>query len=110
MSNVLEALGGWNAVLLLAFASYRLARMLVSEDGPFDMFDHIRRVANRVYLGSLLSCIYCTSVWTAAILLVVWVSGIPGQVVVLILAVAGVACIPIKFEQVITQIGEGDDE
>jgi hypothetical protein len=108
MSNVLDAIGGWQVVFLLAFAAYRLARMFVSEDGPFDVFDRIRAASATLRLDTLLSCIYCTSVWTAAILLVVWISGTPGQVFVVILAIAGVACLPIKFEQTMEDMNDGE--
>jgi hypothetical protein len=99
MNNVLDAAGGWGAIFLLAFAAYRLARMLVSEGGPFDIFDRIRAVANHIGAGSLLDCIFCTSVWTSMLMLVLWISGAVGQVIVIILAISGVACLPIKFEQ-----------
>lgn len=50
-------------LFIYALATWRLAVMLVDEDGPFDVFDHVRRIANRIGLGQLFSCIWCMSVW-----------------------------------------------
>lgn len=68
--------------VLLALATWRTATMLVKEDGPWLMFEHLRL---RVGLqppqhpamtretdppgqmpGSILNCVWCTSMWVAA--------------------------------------------
>lgn len=40
--------------------------MLTQEEGPWDMFVALRRVATGTMLGRALDCFYCTSVWIAA--------------------------------------------
>lgn len=57
------------AVLLLSLATWRLAYMLVHEDGPGEIFDRLRRIANRIpVIDDLFACIYCMSVWIALLL------------------------------------------
>ena len=77
--------------LILSLASWRLAYMLVEEAGPFEVFSRLRYwagvrsvvsrdndgqpVTSKVALNSLaegLTCVWCMSVWTAALLLVPW--------------------------------------
>ena len=62
--------------ILAAFAGWRLALLLVSEQGPWDVFERLRtRVgippqgqAGEIPsnpLAGVLSCVWCCSVWTA---------------------------------------------
>jgi hypothetical protein len=39
---------------------------LNAEDGPADVLFRLRRLAGEGFLGSLLDCFYCLSIWTAA--------------------------------------------
>lgn len=66
-------------LLIVALAAYRLAHLLTIEDGPWDVFEKLRRMAglpapgNPVnveqlsVLGGVLNCFWCCSFWTAAI-------------------------------------------
>lgn len=56
----------WANRLVTALAVWRLSNMLVNEDGPGDVFDGLRRIANRGPLAGLFSCVYCMSVWISA--------------------------------------------
>lgn len=56
-------------LLVLILAAWRTAHLLVSEDAPFRL---MARVRARTTLGGLLTCIKCASVWTAALMLVLW--------------------------------------
>lgn len=58
-------------LFIIAAASWRLAYMLVNEAGPFQMFARLRRWST---FGGLLECIYCTSVWTAAIVWLIYLT------------------------------------
>ena len=51
-------------LLVIALSAWRLAFMLVKEEGPFHIFERARA---RFALGGLLTCVYCASVWTAAL-------------------------------------------
>jgi hypothetical protein len=51
---------------LLAFlAVWRLTHLLSKEDGPWDMILKLRRWLGGGFLGRLLSCFYCLSIWIA---------------------------------------------
>lgn len=53
------------AVLLEILAVWRVTHLLVAEDGPWNLFAHLRRAAAAVGLGVLADCFYCASVWIA---------------------------------------------
>lgn len=58
-------------VALYGLAVWRLASLLVREDGPADLFLRVRNVAGVNRTGEItglaagLSCVWCTSVWVA---------------------------------------------
>ncbi len=53
------------AVLLAVLAVWRVTHLLVAEDGPWNLFAHLRRAAAAVGLRRLADCFYCASVWIA---------------------------------------------
>lgn len=68
-------------LLRLALATWRVASMLVQEDGPGDVFAILREhagvrrdVTGKPYstnvIGSALTCLWCTSVWAALFIVV----------------------------------------
>jgi hypothetical protein len=80
-----------NEIALLALAAWRLAHLLVHELGPFDIFDHLRRLAN-VWdeTGKLFACVWCMSLWTSALMLLAWQFQ-AGRVIVTVLALSALA-------------------
>lgn len=71
--------------IMLALATWRISYMLVSEDGPSDVFVKLRTLK----LGGLLDCIYCTSVWVGFVVVFLWIIG--GELVLLPFALSGLA-------------------
>lgn len=67
-------------VSVYAAAAWRLAYMLTNETGPFMLFTKLRTATGIKHdefgypiafpVGNVLSCLYCTSVWMALLLLV----------------------------------------
>jgi len=75
-------------ILLIGLAAWRLAHMLVKEDGPFEMFSKLRKLVGieqivvrdgdkvdvaltaKNTLAEGLLCVWCVSVWTATLLYV----------------------------------------
>ena len=53
------------AVLLSVLAVWRVTHLLVAEDGPWNVFIHLRRAAAVLRLERLTDCFYCASVWIA---------------------------------------------
>lgn len=62
---------------VIALAAWRVASLLVTEDGPLEVFAGIRALAGIPrpgdmsvrevpVLAGILSCVWCCSVWTAA--------------------------------------------
>lgn len=51
-------------LLILGLAAWRLAHLITSESGPFNLAGRFR---SRFPLGGLTTCLKCASVWTAAI-------------------------------------------
>ena len=51
---------------VFALAVWRVTHLLWEEDGPADMFVRLRRLAGSSFLGRLLDCFYCLSLWVAA--------------------------------------------
>lgn len=65
--------------LVLGLATWRLTSLLVKEDGPWDLFARLRSSAGvkfdahsepyaETFFGSLLMCVWCTSVWVGGFL------------------------------------------
>lgn len=71
-------------VLILGAASWRLAFMVVREDGPAHVFARIRQ---RSTLAGLLDCVFCMSVWAAVALWLLWLT--PARPLVYIMAISG---------------------
>jgi hypothetical protein len=45
---------------------WRVTHLLQAEDGPFDLIFKIRKSVGNGFLGSLMDCFYCLSLWVAA--------------------------------------------
>lgn len=45
---------------------WRITHFLTAEDGPWDLVIRLRRWAGEGFLGKLLDCFYCLSVWVSA--------------------------------------------
>jgi hypothetical protein len=52
-------------LLLGVLCTWRLTHLLQAEDGPWDMSVRLRRAAGDGFLGHLLDCFYCLSLWIA---------------------------------------------
>lgn len=67
-------------VLLTGIGGWRLASLLVREEGPWNLFLKLRdragvpRGAGEIkgFVATLLSCIWCASIWTTAALWALW--------------------------------------
>ena len=51
-------------LLIIALAAWRLARFVTKDSGPWRVMERVRA---RTTLGGMLDCIYCASVWAAAL-------------------------------------------
>jgi hypothetical protein len=46
-------------------ATWRLTHLVVAEDGPWDLVARLRRIAGSGFLGRMMDCFYCLSMWVA---------------------------------------------
>lgn len=77
-------------LLILALATWRLAYFIARDHAPFGVMTWLRkRYAPDADKPSILNCIYCSSIWAALVVLVLWFT--PFQPVVWLLAVSGAA-------------------
>jgi Protein of unknown function (DUF1360) len=51
---------------LATLATWRLTHLLAEEDGPADAVVRLRARAGESWVGGLMDCFYCLSVWVAA--------------------------------------------
>ncbi|GIO25931.1 DUF1360 domain-containing protein [Ornithinibacillus bavariensis] len=104
-------INGWFDFILLVFASFRLTRLIVYDkitrfirqpfhkeveevdsNGDVITFIEIKGKGLRHWIGELLSCYWCTGIWCTAILIVVYLLWpVGGEVLIVLLAVAGAA-------------------
>ena len=79
-------------LVLAALATWRVTHLLAEEDGPRGAVARLRARVRRPWLGDLMDCFYCLSVWVAAPLSIA--SGRRGRDLPLTwLALSGAACL-----------------
>jgi hypothetical protein len=78
--------------VLAVLATWRVTHLLASEDGPADVIFRLRRWFGRGWLGSLMDCFNCLSLWIAAPA-AFFLSNRPVVWVVSWLALSGTACL-----------------
>jgi hypothetical protein len=52
--------------MLSVLCVWRVTHLLQAEDGPGDLLVRLRRMAGNGFVGKLLDCFYCLSLWVAA--------------------------------------------
>jgi hypothetical protein len=52
-------------LLIAVLCTWRITHLLQAEDGPWDASVRIRRTAGDGFVGRLLDCFYCLSLWIA---------------------------------------------
>lgn len=52
--------------MLSVLCVWRVTHLLQAEDGPGDLLSKLRRMAGNGFMGKLLDCFYCLSLWVAA--------------------------------------------
>jgi hypothetical protein len=100
----------WLLLILFIFASFRLTRLIVHdkitafirrpfideivvmEEGIPVTYTKIKGDGLQHFIGELLSCTWCTGVWSSAFLILIYVL-FPsiGEILILLLAIAGAA-------------------
>lgn len=51
--------------LISVLSVWRVTHLIQAEDGPFDVIYKLRKFLGRGFLGSLMDCFFCLSIWVA---------------------------------------------
>jgi hypothetical protein len=54
------------SLIVATLAVWRVTHLFWGEDGPWDLFVRLRRLAGDSFVGGALDCFYCLSLWVAA--------------------------------------------
>jgi hypothetical protein len=61
----MEEWSPWFRLIISILATWRIAHLITSEDGPFDLIVRLRARAGEGFVGQLMDCPYCLSMWVA---------------------------------------------
>ncbi|HXB70348.1 MAG TPA: DUF1360 domain-containing protein [Candidatus Acidoferrales bacterium] len=82
----------WLRFIAAILAAWRITHLLAHEDGPADVVVRIRKRLGNGFLGSLMDCFQCLSIWVAAAV-AGFVTTRPLDLLICWLAVSGAACL-----------------
>jgi hypothetical protein len=82
----------WFELTLATLAAWRVTHLLAHEDGPFDILVRLRAILGSSFVGRLMDCFQCLSLWVSAPL-AVWVGRGISETFVTWLAISGAACL-----------------
>ncbi len=51
--------------IVTVLAIWRITHLIQAEDGPFDLIYKLRVMAGKSFVGQLMDCFYCLSIWVA---------------------------------------------
>jgi len=81
----------WSFVLC-ALAVWRITHLLAEEDGPWELIVRLRKRVGNGFLGRLLDCFYCLSLWIS-LPPALWLGGSWDLRMICWLALSGAACL-----------------
>jgi hypothetical protein len=88
----MDELGFWSSLVLAVLATWRITHLLANEDGPADFLARLRARVGNGFLGKLMDCFQCLSLWIAAPM-ALFVSERPLDLLLTWLALSGAACL-----------------
>lgn len=102
----------WISLVVLILASFRLTRLIIydkitaflrkpfiettyelDKNGEFEEVLKVKGTGLRYWIGSLLSCYWCTGIWTTIAIILLYAFVPASHIVLVILAVAGAAAL-----------------
>lgn len=111
----MELLNPWFRFVLAVLATWRVTHLLANEDGPGDVIVRVRGWLGERWIGKLMDCFNCLSLWIAAPM-ALFVSRQPGEWFLSWLALSGAACLlerlreePVVIEPV-SKLEEGEPD
>ncbi len=85
-------MNAWLRLVLAALVTWRITHLLASEDGPADLIARFRARLGMGFIGKLVDCFQCLSLWVAAPV-AFFVSRRPLDLLFTWLALSGAACL-----------------
>lgn len=86
--------------ILAALAAFRITVLIVRDNGPWDVFARLRKVAR---FSKLLSCVYCVSVWVGFLIEVsLYYAGVKNHPVVAVCIVFALSAVAIILDRTFT--------
>ena len=85
-------------IALCSLATYRIVRLVAIEEGPFELIQKLRNVADpdqRTWVGRGLQCTWCISFWVAPVTVYAAFSAI-GSIIVAGLAVSAIVGLSVQ--------------
>lgn len=82
----------WQELLLVMLATWRITHLLANEDGPGEIVLRLRVRLGASWLGRLMDCFYCLSLWVALPAAACVATGLGGWIVAW-LGLSGAACL-----------------
>ena len=89
---MLDAPDFWPRLALCVLACWRVTHLLAHEDGPADVLVRLRVLLGNGWLGRMMDCFYCLSLWIAMPLALLLAADVLGWIVGT-LALSGAACL-----------------
>ena len=65
MDNIMQDFSAWFRLVLAILAVWRITHLLAQEDGPGNLIFKLRKVLGTSFLGKLMDCFLCLSIWIA---------------------------------------------
>jgi hypothetical protein len=87
---------GITGFIICTLAIWRITHLLSQEDGPFDLVIKFRKLFGQSFVGNLLDCFYCLSIWIA-IPFAIWLTDEWIEGIIIWLALSGAACLLFKL-------------
>jgi hypothetical protein len=84
--------GAWFRFLICGLAIWRLTHLLAAEDGPWDLILRLRRALGTGFLGRMMDCFNCLSLWIS-LPFALWVVSGAVERLIAWLALSGAACL-----------------
>src|SRR5947208_4834105 len=77
--------------IIICFCVYRVSHLISQEDGPFEIIFKFRKLLGKSWLGKLMDCFYCISIWFALFFTFIFVKDEIGKIVLESFAISGAA-------------------
>lgn len=101
MDNIMQDFSAWFRLVLAILAVWRITHLLAQEDGPGNLIFKLRKVLGTSFLGKLMDCFLCLSIWIA-LPASLYVTRSRSDLILVWLAISGGASLLFKLQERVT--------